>query len=125
MGPFLASTRGQIKVAESSNKTNSVLLDKLTVLMSQFDAKNADLVVKGLFNGVQRGAVYVGKGNFMTDRSGEALVSLQTLIDNVKAGSEITFTGVPFGSGRRIGIDRDSDGIPDGSDNSPTNFKGK
>jgi YVTN family beta-propeller protein len=109
----------------ASNKTNSALLDKLTVLMSQFDAKNADLVVKGLFNGVQRGAVYVGKGNFMTDKTGEDMVNLQTLIDNVKAGSEITFTGVPFGSGRRIGIDRDSDGIPDGSDNNPTNARQK
>lgn len=57
----------------------------------------------------------------------QALVSLQSLIDNVKAGNEITFTGVPFGfgSGRRIGIDRDSDGILDGSDNNPTNFRQK
>lgn len=104
-----------------NNKTNNLLLTKLNVLMSQADTKNADLVVKGLFNGVARGAIYVGNGNFMTDKTGDSLVKLQTLIDNVKPGNEITFTGVPVGSGRRIGIDRDSDGVPDGSDSNPSN----
>lgn len=108
---------------DAKNKTSTPVVEKIRVLMSQVDAKNADLVVKGLIGGVQRGAVYVGNGNFMTDRTGEALISLQTLIANVTVGSEITFTGVPFGAGRRIGIDRDSDGIPDGSDNSTSSAK--
>jgi hypothetical protein len=47
---------------------------------------------------------------FQTDRAGDSRVSWQSLIESAGAGAELTFTGVPVGHGRRLGIDRDGDG---------------
>jgi YVTN family beta-propeller protein len=105
---------------DGENKTSTPLLDKLRILVVQAETGNANLIVKGIFGGVSRGFVYTGGGMFQTDKMGEPQVSLQSLIQAANKGSELTFTGVPLGTGRRIGIDRDNDGIPDGSDNSPS-----
>src|SRR5262249_38294901 len=58
--------------------------------------------------------VYVGNDNFQTDRHSDALLTT-TQVRNLAgtAGQEITFTCVPPGSGTRIGIDRDLDGVFD------------
>jgi hypothetical protein len=59
-----------------------------------------------------RGFVYIGGGNFQTDRLGETLTQAQ-LVATSGPGAELTFTAVPKGTELRIGIDRDSDGYPD------------
>src|SRR6185295_9693750 len=54
-------------------------------------------------------------GLFQSDRRNER-VSAEALIDLADAGSEITFTLVAQGTGQRLGIDRDSDGVYDGDE---------
>ena len=54
-------------------------------------------------------------GEFQSDKSLEPTLSrseLEALIDT--AEESLTFTCVPWGSGVRIGIDRDLDGVLDG-----------
>ncbi len=75
-----------------------------------------DLVAKGTPGGAPRGWVLdVVSGRYFTDRTGESTTraALRAL---AAPGAEITYTAVPAGSGLRIGIDRDDDGVPDGSE---------
>ncbi|HYP27805.1 MAG TPA: hypothetical protein VE262_13900 [Blastocatellia bacterium] len=92
------------------NKASSVTGERIELLMRQADAGNCDLIAKGLYRGERRGFRYAGGGRFQTDRGGEAAVSWQELVQAAGAGAELTFTGVPAGSGLRLGIDSDSDG---------------
>ena len=88
--------------------------DRLNLLMGQADAGNCDLIVKGLYRGEHRGFLYVGGGMFQPDRQNDSQVSWQTLMQSAGPGSELTFTGVPVGYGRRLGIDHNGDGKLDG-----------
>lgn len=79
--------------------------------------KECDLIAKGVLNGEQRGWLYVGSNNFQSDREGEAVWSKSQLLSAAaQPGVPITFTCVPPGSGRRMGIDRDSDDVLDSND---------
>jgi YVTN family beta-propeller protein len=99
---------------DGENKASPAADVRINLLMQQSGAGNCDLVVKGIFQGARRGFVYVGDGKFQPDRKRDATVSWQELAQAADAGAELTFTGVPVGSGRRIGIDYDSDGVLDG-----------
>ncbi|MDA1275818.1 MAG: beta-propeller fold lactonase family protein [Verrucomicrobia bacterium] len=75
-----------------------------------------ELVAKAFIDGRQRGWLFDRDSHqFVSDRSGEtaSIISLRKL---AQIGNEITFTLVPEGSGRRIGIDRDEDGFPDSTE---------
>ncbi|HWX41670.1 MAG TPA: hypothetical protein VN345_11020, partial [Blastocatellia bacterium] len=87
---------------------------RLNLLMGQADAGNCDLIVKGVYRGEHRGFLYVGGGMFQSDRQNDSQVSWQTLMQSAGPGSELTFTGVPVGYGRRLGIDHNGDGKLDG-----------
>ena len=79
----------------------------------------ADLVVKGKIGGVQKGWVRLSNGTFEPD-DGTANVSDATLRNlAATAGQELTYTAAPPGSGVRIGVDRDLDGVLNGKDNCP------
>ena len=76
-----------------------------------------DLIVKGVVNGAARGWSMMQAGQFRSDIATEPLLSqteLQTLASD--PGDRLTFMCVPWGSGERIGIDRDLDGILDGDE---------
>ena len=74
-----------------------------------------DLVAKGLHQGEMRGYRYEGGGIFQADRQGETLRATE-LAGRAGPGTELTFTVVPAGSGTRIGVDRDEDGVLDGDE---------
>jgi len=82
---------------------------RLNLLVSQAQQGNSDLVA--LANGY--GFTFT-QGEFLRDDG--ARFTLARLIN--RPASAITFTAVPPGEGRRIGVDRDSDGILDGRDRS-------
>jgi DNA-binding beta-propeller fold protein YncE len=74
-----------------------------------------DLVVKGRIGSEQRSWLYDSvSGLFESDRSSEMAIDLLTLkaLANT-AGQDLTFTCVPPGSGVRMGLDRDEDGVFD------------
>lgn len=97
-----------------------VVAQRLELLMAQADTIEpatglpyCELVAKA----AGRGYLYVGGQQFQSDRAAAPLVSavaLQALAGYEK--NEITFTCVPPGSGVRIGIDRNEDGVLDGDE---------
>jgi DNA-binding beta-propeller fold protein YncE len=91
------------------------LLDSMLAL-AYSPTSRLDLIAKGSQAGSARGWFYDrSAGLFQSDRRNER-VSAEALIGLANAGSEITFTLVAQGTGQRLGIDRDSDGVYDGDE---------
>jgi sugar lactone lactonase YvrE len=90
---------------------------RIRLLDKEADAGAGDLVVHGIVRDEPRGYVSIGsidgETHFQSDREDEivSLCDLQILASTEEA--TVTFTVVPTGSGRRIGIDRDEDGALD------------
>jgi YVTN family beta-propeller protein len=84
-------------------------------LVGQPGARECDLVVKGTVAGEARGYLMNGAtGQFQSDRAAEPTLSdaqLRALAGT--AGQELTYTCAPPGSGTRMALDRDGDGIFD------------
>ena len=84
------------------------------------EVTECDLIAKVPAEGRIRGYVYrLDDGMFEPDDETGRLTD-----DELRAvagpGSEVTYTCVPPGSGERVGVDRDGDGVFDGVDNCPT-----
>ena len=91
------------------------LLDAMLKLADS-PTSRVDLIAKGSQGGSARGWFYDrSAGVFQSDRRNETL-SAEGLIDLAGVGSETTFTLVARGTGQRLGIDRDSDGMYDGDE---------
>ncbi len=79
--------------------------------------KECDLIAKGIIANEQRGWRYIGSNNFESDLVGDPTwTKSQLLAAAAQIGQPITFTCVPPGSGKRMGIDRDSDTVLDAND---------
>ena len=107
------------------NNPNSVALLDSMIALATASTSRVDLVVKGFKDQVARGWFFNASTRaFLSDRAGETY-SATALRALAGIGSEQTYTLVPRGLGRRMGIDRDADGFFDrdeldfGSD--PTN----
>jgi DNA-binding beta-propeller fold protein YncE len=111
-------TGQQVTLTDSNRVTASARID-LLINRSQVDAPvpECDLVVKGVINGEARGWVMARTAEFQSDKAAEPSidrVGLEALVTG--PGQYLTFMCTPWGSGTRIGIDRDSDGILDGDE---------
>jgi hypothetical protein len=122
----LAPIVGQQVTLSSTNGTAvnpriSLLIARANTNFTSFmlggAVKECDLIVKGSIAGVQRGALLLANGQFRTDKN--ELFSDATLRALVNTEGPLTYTCVPPGSGTRMGIDRDEDGVLDGLDNCP------
>jgi len=90
-----------------SRRAGSAEQRRLDLLITQAEQRNADLVAYADGSGY-----FYTRGQFLRDDG--ARFTLGRLLD--RPSSPITFTAVPPGEGRRIGIDRDLDGNLDGRD---------
>jgi hypothetical protein len=109
--------------------TGSQMLARVDLLKTRADTtyftnatfgavKECDLIAKGVVNDEQRGWHYLGGDNFESDLVGDALWTMNQLLTAAQQpGQAVTFTCVPPGSGRRMGIDRDNDTVLDANDN--------
>jgi hypothetical protein len=88
---------------------------RMDTLTARADAGDCDVIAKGRVGGTFRGWMY-GAGAWHADRTGIADLTSAQLRALAGPGSELTVTGVPLGSGTRMGIDRDRDGYPDGDE---------
>jgi YVTN family beta-propeller protein len=87
---------------------------RIDLMLAQANLNTCDVVVKGIVGGRQAGFHYLGGNNFETDRDGESSVNKTALLALANTpGQELTFTAVPGGSGQRIGVDQDGDGVRD------------
>ncbi len=110
---------GQQTTLTSSNRAE--VDARITLFIDQAANGFTDLVVKGLMGGIPWGAVY----NPRTTRFDQDTTAAALAIAEVKnlaqtPGQELTFTSVPPGSGNRVGIDRDEDGVLNFDDNCPS-----
>ena len=80
--------------------------------------RECDLIVKGVLDGVPRGALMGADGSYQMDRANDVITDagLRALVN--QNNQTLTFTCVPPGSGRWMGLDRDSDGVFDGDEGS-------
>ncbi|MBI3766957.1 MAG: hypothetical protein HY271_00515 [Deltaproteobacteria bacterium] len=101
-------------VGQQITRNGATVDPRITLLEQRADAGECDLVAKGRVGGEDRGMLYAGSGNFITDRvSDPPLTDAAVRGFSDTAGQELTFTCVPPGSGVRLGIDHDGDGFGD------------
>jgi DNA-binding beta-propeller fold protein YncE len=71
-----------------------------------------DLVVHGAVDGKMRGWLMTDNGEFVADEADADRLSIAQLREIATVpGQQLTFTCAPWGSGLRIAIDRDQDGV--------------
>jgi hypothetical protein len=100
---------GQQTTLTASN--SAAVSDRIDLLMQQADANQCDLVAKQSGN---RGYLYAGSGMFNRNTSSQPTLSDSALRDlALEVHGEITYTCVPPGSGMRIALDRNENGILD------------
>lgn len=90
---------------------------RIDLLSARAGQGECDLVVKGVVNGEARGWYRTAAGTFQPDRQAEPPwmdAALRALANT--SGQELTYSCVPPGSGRRIGVDQDNDGVFDGDE---------
>ncbi len=87
-------------------------------LLNHSQATECDLIVKGTIDGQPRGWLMDSRTGLFTSDRVEELSLTATALHKLSAqqGHELTYTCVPPGSGRRMGIDRDNDNVVDGND---------
>ena len=99
----------------AANVASGTVHNDLALLAAQAVAGNIDVVVKGMIGGQVHGLLYVpSANNFTSDKTGLGPFTLAQLGSSILNGDTLTFMGVPPGSGVRMGIDRDLNGILDG-----------
>ena len=87
---------------------------RIDVLVARAAVGECDLVAKGVLGGMQRGWMRLANGMFQSDRAAEpALTDAALRAQAGTTGQERTYTCVPPGSGTRVGVDRDEDGVFD------------
>jgi YVTN family beta-propeller protein len=107
-------TAASIDTASVSNDWN--LLESQAALLT-----NINLVIKGTIDGFQHGLLYQpASSNYRLDTVTMAPMTRSQLRSKVLAGDTLTILGVPPGSGTRIGIDRNENGVLDGDEPRPS-----
>ncbi len=114
MDSNLAPIVGQQITLRPSNF--AVAIAHWRLLRERAAAGECELIGKGVIDGEARGMTLVNPSVFQLDRTGETLTLRSALEVSRTAGNVVTYTCVPPGAGRRMGIDRDLDGILDGDE---------
>jgi len=101
-----------------ANAASAGLAAELSLLTSRALAGDIELVAKGTLDGRTAGLLYQpAQALFLTDRVADGPYALAALIQRAQNGTaRLTFMGVPPGSGMRLGLDRDLDGVRDGDE---------
>ena len=107
---------GYTRVLAATNVNTTSVSNDWFILESQAAAgTNIDLIAKGTIDGQRRGLLYVpGSNNYKPDTTNLGSFTHGQLVAKVLAGDRLMLLGVPPGSGHRMGIDRDPDGVLDG-----------
>jgi hypothetical protein len=90
---------------------------RATLLMDSARNRDAELIARTVIDSVARGYLMRQDGSFTSDRHGEAALDFNELLERVlSTGSTLTLTAVPKGSGLRMALDRNEDGVLDGDE---------
>jgi YVTN family beta-propeller protein len=102
---------GRQVTVDVNNKTNGTVVTNINILIAEATVGHCDLIAKGVVDGTAKGWVYdPGLNKLVPDSLLETPLTEADLRTAIVAGDVLTYTGVPPGSGERLGIDRDRDG---------------
>ena len=109
------ATGHEVRLASSTLGSPEVTTD-LSILESLAQAGTIDLVAKGDLLGERHGLVYDGAADLYLADTTLLGPYTRTDLENLAQTSDadLVLVGVPTGSGTRIGVDRDLDGVLDG-----------
>jgi hypothetical protein len=111
----MAPAVGYTRTVTPANVASSSIVNDWALLQNQAGAGNIDLIAKGTIDGQLHGLLYVpATNNYQVDTTGLGPYTQAQLITFITAGDTLSVMGVPPGSGVRMGIDRNLDGILDG-----------
>jgi DNA-binding beta-propeller fold protein YncE len=108
----LAPIVGQQVTLTSANAGVGAVTNRLDLMIARdTTAEECEVIVKGTIDGEARGGWLTPAGTFQLDRASDAPLSDADLrLLAATPGQELTYTCAPYGSGRRMGVDRDEDG---------------
>ena len=111
----MAPAVGYTRTVTSANASSSSITSDWALLEKQAAAGNIDLIIKGTANGQLHGFLYqASSGTYEIDTVTQGSYTKSQLVNLITTGDTMTIMGVPPGSGVRMGIDRDLNGILDG-----------
>jgi YVTN family beta-propeller protein len=106
---------GYSRTLTATNVSSTSISNDWFLLESQAVATNIDLIVKGTVDGLRRGLLYQRTtGLYRPDTTNLNSFTHAQLLTKIQNGDVLTVMGVPPGSGTRMGIDRNEDGVLDG-----------
>ncbi|WP_331351335.1 hypothetical protein [Cellvibrio sp. UBA7671] len=117
----MAPIVGQQLTLDYKNYMRPASRERLELLMARAFVKNprpeCDLIVKGHVFGKSFAAVMNDDGNFIADKARTKPINASAIYQLAAIrGNTLTFTCAPPGTGLRMGIDRDEDGVLDGDE---------
>jgi YVTN family beta-propeller protein len=108
---------GYTLTVTAANVDNSTVVTNWATLESQATAGSIDLIVKGTIQGQPHGLLYdTVTNNYLTDTTGLGPFTHAQLVSFIVGGDTLSPMGVPQGSGLRMGIDRNGNGVLDGDE---------
>jgi DNA-binding beta-propeller fold protein YncE len=115
-----APTVGFSRTLTQSNADAPETAARLAILESQAAAAACDAVARGRLAGQWRQFLYdPTTRNYRLGTNGDPGLTRTQLLSLLGPGDALTFLGVPPDQGRRLGTDRDGDGLVDSAEPSP------
>jgi DNA-binding beta-propeller fold protein YncE len=113
---------GYTRTLLAANVNTPGVSNDWNILESQAAAgTNIDLIVKGTIDGQRHGLLYqAASNNYTPDTTNLPVFTRAQLVAKVSAGDVLSVMGVPPGSGQRMGIDRNLDGVLDADTPQPS-----
>ncbi len=110
----VAPAVGYSRTLTSGNVTTSSVTNDWLLLENQAAVTNINLIAKGTIDGQRHGLFYQPTlGTYRADTTNLSAFTHAQLYAKIQNGDKLTIMGVPPGSGTRMGIDRDEDGVLD------------
>jgi len=108
---------GYTRTVTSANVSDPGVTSDWATLESQAKAGFIDLVVNGTINGQVHGLMYdTLSSSYLTDTSGLGPFTHAQLVNFIVGGDTLSPMGVPQGSGIRMGIDHNANGVLNGDE---------
>ena len=112
---------GYARTITSNNVTSASVSNDWSLLEAQtVGSTNIALIAKGIIDGRQQGFLYEAATKvYRRDQQLIPVLTRSNLVAKILAGGTLTIMGVPPGTGLRLGIDRNANGIFDGDEPLP------
>ena len=97
----------------ANNNKNKDAKDRIDLLKARAEAGECELVAHQSNN---RGYLYTGNDQFQVNKNNQMISDKDLRASTSDEENTVTFTCVPVGSGQRIALDRNENGILDGDE---------